>query len=100
MVLSAIAAGCVQEDNLLTSLTRLLVKDLTLSPQRRFDVDIATDDAVVFRFVLFVFGRRASEGIVQEFQNTTPDVGPASKRILQRTVSESRPVFESLILEL
>lgn len=32
MVLAAITTSRVQEDNLLTSLTRLLVEDLTLAP--------------------------------------------------------------------
>jgi hypothetical protein len=46
MVLSAIAASRVQEDDLLVSFARLLVEDLTLSPKGRCDIDVATDDAV------------------------------------------------------
>ena len=83
MVLSTVAAGRVQEDDLLISFARLLVEDLTLSPQRRRNVDIATDDAVLVQFVLVVLGSGASEGVVQELQDTAPDVGPASERVLQ-----------------
>lgn len=46
MVLSAIATSRVQENDLLVSFARLLVEDLTLSPHRRCDIDVAADDAV------------------------------------------------------
>ena len=83
MVLTAIAASRVQENDLLVSFARLLVEDLTLSPQRRCNVDVATDDAVLVRFVLLVLGSRASEGVVQELQDTAPDVSPASEGVLR-----------------
>jgi hypothetical protein len=83
MVLTAIAASRVQEDDLLVSFARLLVEDLTLSPKGRCDIDVATDDAVFVQFLLLILGSGASEGVVQEFQDATPDVGPASERVLQ-----------------
>ena len=83
MVLSAITASRVQEDDLLISFARLLVEDLTLSPQWRRNIDVATDDAIFVQFVLVVLGSGASEGVVQKFQDTAPDVGPASERVLQ-----------------
>jgi hypothetical protein len=64
MILPAIAARSVQEDNLLLPLTSLLVEDLTLPPKRRLDVDVATNNAVVVQLVLCVFGSGAGEGVV------------------------------------
>ena len=83
MILTAVATCRVEEDNLLLSLAGLLVEDLTLPPKRRLDVSVATDDAVLVQFVLVVLGSGASEGVVQELQDTAPDVGPASERVLQ-----------------
>jgi hypothetical protein len=83
MILSAITTSRVQEDDLLVSLTSLLVKDLTLPPQRSFNVDVATDNTVFVKLVLLVFGSGPSEGVVKEFQDTTPDVSPAGKGVLQ-----------------
>lgn len=64
MILTAVATCRMKEDNLLLSLSRLLVENLTLSPKRRFDVGVATDNAVLVQLILGVFGSRASEGIV------------------------------------
>jgi hypothetical protein len=82
MILPAVAARSVQEHNLLLPLTSLLVEDLTLPPKRRLDIDVATNDAVVVQLVLCVFRSGAGEGVVQEFQDATPDVGPACESVL------------------
>jgi hypothetical protein len=82
MILPAVAASCVQEDNFLLSLTRLFIEDLALPPQRRLDVNIATNDAVVVQIVLSVFRSGASERVVQKFQDTTPYMGPARESVL------------------
>jgi hypothetical protein len=82
MILPAVAASSVQEDNFLLSLTRLLIKDLALPPKRRLDVDVAPNNAVVVQLVLCVLRSSASERVVQELQDTTPDVGPACESVL------------------
>jgi hypothetical protein len=82
MVLPAIAASCVQEDNLLLPFASLLVEDLALPPKRRLDVDVAADNAIVVQLLLCLLGSGAGERVVQEFQDTTPDVGPACESIL------------------
>jgi hypothetical protein len=87
----------VQEDNILVSFTSLLVEDLTLSPQRSFNIDVTSDDAVLVEFVLLVLGSGASEGVVQEFQNTTPDVSPAGKSVLQRSGKLINPQLRAIM---
>lgn len=82
MILPAVATSRVQEDNLLLSLARLLIEDLALAPQRRLDVDVATDNTVVVHLVLGLLGGRTGEGVVKELQDTTPDVSPACECIL------------------
>ena len=95
MVLPAIAASRVQEDDFLISLARLLVKDFTLSPKRRRNIDITADDTVFVQLLLFVFGSRASKGIMQELQDTAPDVRPASERVLERSRQPVLTAFEA-----
>jgi hypothetical protein len=82
MVLPAIATSSVQENDLLFPFARLLIEDLALPPKRRLDIDVAPNNAVVVQLVLSVFRSGAGEGVVQEFQNTTPDVGPACESVL------------------
>jgi hypothetical protein len=87
MILSAVTARRVREYDVLSSLSRLLVEDLALAPQRRSNIDITSNDAVFFRLILLIRGRWARKGIVQEFQRTAPDVSPASESILLNQVS-------------
>jgi hypothetical protein len=82
MILSAVTARRVQEYDVLSSLSRLLVEDLALAPQRRSNIDITSNDAVFFGLILLIRGRWARKRIVQEFQRTAPDVSPASESIL------------------
>jgi hypothetical protein len=83
MILPAITAGSVQEHNVLSSLTGLLVEDLALAPQRRSYIDVTSNDAVLFGLILLVRGRWTRKGIVKEFQSAAPDVCPASEGILR-----------------
>jgi hypothetical protein len=82
MILSAVTARRVQEYDVLSSLSRLLVEDLALAPQRRSNIDITSNDAVFVKLVLLVRRRWTRKGIVKEFQSTTPDVCPASESVL------------------
>lgn len=82
MVLSTITARRVQEDNLLLALARLLVEDLALAPHGRLDVNVSADDTILVRLGLIGFGRWASVGIVQKFEDAAPDVRPAGEGVL------------------
>ena len=95
MVLSAVATSRVQEDDLLVSFARLLVEDLTLSPHGRRNVNVASNDAVFVQFVLLILGSGACKGVVQELQDTAPDMGPASKGVLQKVKSASSLAYEN-----
>lgn len=83
VILSAITARSVQKHNLLSSLPGLLVEDLALAPQGRGDIDVTSNDAVLIGLILLIRGRWACEGVVEQFQSTTPDVGPAGESILR-----------------
>jgi len=82
MILPAITARGVQKHDVLSSFARLLIEDLAFAPQRRCDIHITSDNAVLVGLVLLVCWGWACEGIVQEFQGTTPDMSPTSEGIL------------------
>jgi hypothetical protein len=82
MVLLAITASRVQEDNFLLSLTSLLVEDLALSPKAMPRHKRNGQQCSRRHLLSFVLWSRASESIVEELQDTTPDVGPAGERVL------------------
>lgn len=54
MILSAVAACSVQEDNLLLAFAGLLVEDLALSPEWRCDIGVAADDTILIWLSLFI----------------------------------------------
>lgn len=76
VILPAIAAGCVQEQDLLITLARLFVEDLGSAPERRGDVDVSANDVVVVALWLFVRGCGADERVVEDLEDSSPDVRP------------------------
>lgn len=79
MILPTIASGRVQEHDILLAFASLLVEDLALAPQGRRDIYVSADDAVLVGLFVFVLGRWSCEGVVQEFEDAAPDVGPAGE---------------------
>lgn len=76
VVLAAVAAGGMEEENLLRTGAGLLVEDLASAPDGRGHVGVAADDGVVVAEGLFVRWSGADEGVVEDFERASPDVSP------------------------
>jgi len=83
MVLASITTRSMQEHDVLATLTRLLIEDLASSPQRRLDISIAAYNSVLLKLWLLVCRRRSGVGIMQQLENTAPDMSPVRESTLQ-----------------
>lgn len=79
VVLAGVAAGGVQEDDVLRAGAGLFVEDLGFAPERGGDVGVAADDVVFVCLGLGVGGGWAGVGVVEEFEDAAPDVRPLGR---------------------
>lgn len=79
MILTAIAAGGVQEKDLLAAFTGLFVEDLAPPPKGRGHVSVASDDRIFIALRFLLRRRLANQRIVKYFEDAAPDLCPCGK---------------------
>ena len=79
VVLTSVAACCMQEDDILIAFSRLLIEDFAFAPERRLDVDISADDVVHIHLSFGISWSRTRMGIVNELEDTAPAVRPVGE---------------------
>ena len=83
VILASITASSVQKHDVLATFTRLLVEDLASSPKRRLDIDVTANNGVLVKLRLVFCWSCAGMGVMQQLQDSTPDMCPVGERILR-----------------
>lgn len=84
MILPAVTSSSVEEDNVLVSLTSLLVENFASSPEWRLNINVTTDDGVLVQLRLVICRCWTGVGIVKKLKHAAPDMCPVSEGILSR----------------